>query len=54
METEAKLREIVAVLLKAAPDREGGNGRKLKTTITPTFPNMVQEPENMFDDIDSI
>ena len=54
METEVKLREIAAVLLKPAPDREGGNRRKLKTVIAPTFPNMVQEPENMFDDINCI
>ena len=52
-ETEAKLREIVAALLKAAPDREGGSGRKLKNTVGPTFPTMVQEPENTFDDINS-
>ena len=52
-ETEAKLRKIVAALLKAAPDQESGSGRKLKNTAGPMFPTMVQEPENTFDDINS-
>ena len=54
METEAKLREIVSVLLKAAPDREGGSDRKLKNTVGPTFPTMVQELENTVYDINSL
>ena len=52
-ETEAKLREIVAALLKAAPDREGGSRRKLKNTVLPTFATIGQEAENMFDDINN-
>ena len=42
-ETEARLREIIAALLKAAPDREGGSWRKSKTNVLPIFPISVQE-----------
>ena len=46
--------QIITSLLTAAPNWEGDSGRMLKTTVVvPTFPTMVQEPENMFNDIDS-
>ena len=40
---EAKLREIIAALLRAAPDWEGGSGRKSKTNIFPSFLTSVKE-----------
>ena len=40
-ETEAKLREPNAILMKAGPDCEGGNRRKLKTDVLPAFPTSV-------------
>ena len=40
-ETEAKLREPIAILMKAGPDCEGGNRRKLKTDVLPAFPTSV-------------
>ena len=43
MAMEAKLREIIATLLKGAPDRKDGSGRKSKITILPPFPTSVQE-----------
>ena len=43
MAMEAKLREIIAALLKGAPDRKDGSGRKSKITILPAFPTSVQE-----------
>ena len=42
-EAEAKLRKIIATLLKAALVREGRSGRKSKTTFLPSFPTSVQE-----------
>ena len=41
--TEAKLREIIATLLKAGLDREDDSGRKLKATVLPPFPSLGQE-----------
>ena len=41
--TEAKLRETIVAVLKAAPYREGGSGKKSKTTVLPPFPTSVQE-----------
>ena len=42
-ETEAKLREIIATLMKAGPDCEGGSRRKLKTNVLPAFPTSSQK-----------
>ena len=41
-----KLREIVAALLKAAPDREGDSKRNSKTTFFPPFPASVQKEQS--------
>ena len=38
-----KLREIIAALLKGAPDHEGGGGRKSKTTVLSPFSTSSQE-----------
>ena len=46
-EMEAKLREIIAALLKAAPNREGGSRRKSKTIVLPPF--LTSVPEDVFD-----
>ena len=43
MEMEAKLREIIATLLRAVNDGKGGSGKKSKTTVFPPFPTSVQE-----------
>ena len=42
----AKLREIVAALLKAAPDREGDSKRNSKTTYFPPFPASFQKKQS--------
>ena len=34
---EAKLKKIIATLLKAGPDPKGGNGRKSKATVFQHF-----------------
>lgn len=43
MEMEAKLREIIATLLRAVTDGKGGSRKKSKTTVFPPFPTSVQE-----------
>ena len=43
METEAKWKEIIEVLSKAAHDRKGGSERKVKTTVLPPFPTSIQD-----------
>ena len=37
------MKEISADLLNAALDREGGSGKKSKTTVLPPFPTSVSE-----------
>ena len=44
---EAKLREIIATLLKAAPDRESGSKRQSKITVLP--PSSTSFQEDVFD-----
>ena len=43
MKTEAKFREIIVILLKAAPHRESGSEKKSKTSVLPPFPTSIQE-----------
>ena len=40
---QTKLREIIAPLLKAGSNREGGSGRKSKTTVLSPFLTSGQE-----------
>ena len=40
---EVKLKEIIAALLKTAPNHEGGFGQKSKTTAFPLFLTLVQK-----------
>ena len=40
---KAKLRVNLAALLKEAPDRKGGSGRKSKITVLLSFPTSFQE-----------
>ena len=49
MESEVKLRVIVAPLLTVAPGDKGGSRGKLKTIALPPNTTLVKEPENVFD-----